>query len=88
LTTSGRCRSPGLCPKDINGTGLTKDRYRLGTAVTGTVAWQWFKRWSDARKPNDRVKEREATAMATAKGWSILKEMAKEGDGLGVDLVP
>jgi hypothetical protein len=43
-------------------------------------ACQWFKRWSDAREANDRVKERQATAaLATAKHWPILKEMAKDG---------
>jgi uncharacterized protein YodC (DUF2158 family) len=52
----------------------------LLAAVTGTVACQWFKRWSDARAANDGVKEREAiAAMATAKDWPILEEMAKEG---------
>jgi hypothetical protein len=71
---------PGFDPKDIKGADLTKDRYQLGAAVTGTVACQWFKRWSDAREANDRVKEREAIeAMATAKGWPILTEMGKEG---------
>jgi hypothetical protein len=71
---------PGFDPEDIKGGGLTKDRYQLGATVTGTVACQWFKRWSDARKAGDRVKEREATAaMATAKDWPILEEMAKEG---------
>jgi hypothetical protein len=71
---------PGFDARDIKGADLTKDRYQLGAAVTGTVACQWFKRWSDARKANDRVKEREASAaMATAKDWPILKEMTKEG---------
>ncbi|HMJ96901.1 MAG TPA: hypothetical protein VK486_13670 [Thermoleophilaceae bacterium] len=71
---------PGFDPKDIKGADLTKDRYQLGAAVAGTVACQWFKRWSDARTANDGLKEREATAaMATAKGWPILNEMAKEG---------
>jgi hypothetical protein len=72
---------PGFDPRDIKGADLTKDRYQLGAAVTGTVACQWFERWADAREKNDPVKEREATAaMATAKGWPILNEMAKEGD--------
>jgi hypothetical protein len=72
---------PGFDARDIKGADLTKDRYQLGAAVTGTVACQWFKRWSDARKANDRVKEREASAaMATAKDWPVLKEMTKEGD--------
>jgi hypothetical protein len=71
---------PDFDAKDIKGADLTKDRYQLGAAVTGTVACQWFKRWSDARAANDGVKEREAiAAMATAKNWPILKEMRKEG---------
>jgi hypothetical protein len=71
---------PGFDPNDIKGAGLTKDRYQLGAAVTGTVACQWFKRWSDARKAGDGVKEREAiAAMATARDWPILKELSKDG---------
>jgi hypothetical protein len=71
---------PGFDATDIKGAGLTKDRYQLGAAVTGTVACRWFKRWFDARQANDRVKEREAVAaMATAEHWPILKEMAKDG---------
>jgi hypothetical protein len=71
---------PGFDPNDIKGAHLTKDRYQLGAAVAGTVACQWFKRWSDARETNDRAKEREAvTAMATAKDWPVLGEMEKKG---------
>jgi hypothetical protein len=71
---------PGFDPKDIEGSDLVKDRYQLGAAVAGTVACQWFKRWADAREEGDRAKEREATAaMATAKSWPVLHEMAKEG---------
>jgi hypothetical protein len=76
---------PGFDPSDIKGANLTKDRYQLGAAVTGTVACEWFKRWSDARRARDGVKEREAVAaMATAKHWPILKEMAKDGGYPGV----
>jgi hypothetical protein len=71
---------PGFHPKDIEGAHLTKDRYQLGAAVAGTVACQWFKRWSNARETNDRAKEREAiTAMATAKEWPVLSEMGQKG---------
>jgi hypothetical protein len=71
---------PGFAAGDIKGADLTKDRYQLGATVTGTVACQWFKRWADARKANDGAKERQAVAaMATAKHWPILKEMAKQG---------
>ena len=71
---------PGFEQEDIKGSELTKDRYQLGAAVSGTVACQWFKRWAEARSENDRGKEREAiAAMATAKGWPVLHEMEKQG---------
>jgi hypothetical protein len=71
---------PGFDPRDIKGPNLTKDHYQLGAAVVGTVACQWFKRWSDARQAGDRGKEQEAiAALATAKRWPVMKEMAKQG---------
>ena len=72
---------PGFDAGDIRGAELIKDRYQLGAAVTGTVACQWFKRWSDARAAGDGATERAAiAAMATAKDWPILDEMTKQGD--------
>jgi hypothetical protein len=72
---------PGFDARDIKDAELTKDRYQLGATVVGTVACQWFKRWVDAREANDGAKARQAiAAMATAKQWPILKEMAKQGD--------
>jgi hypothetical protein len=72
---------PGFDPQDIEGEGLTKDRYQLGAAVAGTVSCQWFKQWAEARADGDRAKEREAVAaMATATGWPVLVEMEKAGD--------
>jgi hypothetical protein len=71
---------PGFDPTDIKGGDLTKDRYQLGAAVSGTVACQWFKRWGDARLADDPAKEHQATAaMATAKHWPVLEEMAMQG---------
>jgi hypothetical protein len=71
---------PGFDPSDIRGADLTKDRYQLGAAVTGTVACRWFKRWAGARAAGDRGKEREAeAALATAKDWPVLREMQKQG---------
>jgi hypothetical protein len=71
---------PGFDASDIKGQDLTKDRYQLGAAVTGTVACQWIKLWSDARQAGDTAKVNEAiAAMRTAKDWPILHEMAKEG---------
>jgi hypothetical protein len=72
---------PGFDPSTIKGEKLTKDRYQLGAAVSGTVACTWFKRWSDGRKNGDEAKVREAiAAMKTATDWPILKEMAGPGD--------
>ena len=72
---------PGFDPRTIKGEKLTKDRYQLGAAVSGTVACTWFKRWSDGRASGDEAKVREAiAAMKTATDWPILKEMAGPGD--------
>ena len=72
---------PGFDPSTIKGATLTKDRYQLGAAVSGTVACTWFRRWSDARRRGDEAGVRAAiAAMATAKHWPILKEMAVPGD--------
>jgi hypothetical protein len=72
---------PGFDPGTITGEKLTKDRYQLGAAVSGTVACTWFKRWSDARRAGDEAGVREAiAAMKTATDWPILKEMAGPGD--------
>lgn len=71
---------PGFDPSAIKGAALTKDRYQLGAAVTGTVACSWLKRWSDARRRGDGAGVRQAiAAMATARDWPILDEMAKSG---------
>jgi hypothetical protein len=71
---------PGFAVADIHGADLSKDRYQLGTAVVGTVACEWFKRWADARAAHDGSGERRAmAALATAGDWPILKEMAKAG---------
>jgi hypothetical protein len=71
---------PGFDAADVAGADLTKDRYQLGAAVTGTVACQWFARWAEARRTGDDAGVREAVrAMQTAKDWPILHEMAREG---------
>jgi hypothetical protein len=71
---------PGFDPSTIKGADLTTDRYQLGAAVAGTVACQWIRRWSDARRTGDKAAEQQAIdAMATAKDWPVLKDMAKHG---------
>jgi hypothetical protein len=67
---------PSLVPDE----GLTTDRYQVGAAVTGTVACLWFRQWGQAQRRGDRAAAAEAErAMAGAKHWPILEEMAKEG---------
>lgn len=71
---------PGFDAAKIPGARLTKDRYQLGAQVTGAVACAWIKRWSEARRRGDTTTVNAAiAAMATAKDWPILHEMAKEG---------
>jgi hypothetical protein len=72
---------PGFKTTDIKGADLTKDRYQLGAAVSGTVTCQWFKLWSDARNAGDQAAiDKAIAAMATAKDWPVLKDMTKDGD--------
>ncbi|HEX8753840.1 MAG TPA: hypothetical protein VF731_10530 [Solirubrobacterales bacterium] len=67
---------PSLVPAE----GLTTDRYQVGAAVTGTVSCLWFLQWAEARREGDPAKAAEAErAMASARHWPILREMAKEG---------
>jgi hypothetical protein len=65
----------------IPGNGLTTNRSQVGAAVTNTVSCLWFRQWGEARRTGNHAKELEAErAMATAKHWPILDQMAKEGE--------
>jgi hypothetical protein len=67
-------------PSRIPDEGLTTNRYQVGASVTGIVSCLWFRQWGEARRNGDGRAEAEAEkAMATAKSWPILREMAKEG---------
>ena len=71
---------PGFDARDIKGADLTKDRYQLGAAVTGTVACQWFKRWFDARQAKDSADR----ARGDRRGDGHRQALADpEGDGEG-----
>ena len=71
----------GFDASTIQGPRLSRDRYQLGAAVSGTVACTWFRRWLEARNRGDHAAVRAAIdAMATAKDWPILDEMSKTGD--------
>jgi hypothetical protein len=67
-------------PSRVPDEGLTTNRYQVGAAVTGTVSCLWFRQWGEARRSGDRAAAAEAEeAMATSRGWPILREMAKDG---------
>lgn len=68
-------------PSRVPDEGLTTNRYQVGVAVTGTVSCLWFRQWGTARRTGDRAAKVEAErAMASAKRWPILREMAADGD--------
>ena len=70
----------GFTPSQIPDEGLTTDRYQVGASVTGIVSCLWFRQWGEARVTGDKAAAAEAErAMATAKRWPILHEMAKDG---------
>ena len=71
---------PGFKVSQIPGATLDRDRYQLGSAVTGVVACEWFARWGQARKAGNSAAVRQAVAaMQTAKHWAVLKQMDKTG---------
>jgi hypothetical protein len=70
----------GFKPSQIPDEGLTTDRYQVGASVTGIVSCLWFRQWGEARGTGDTTAAGEAEkAMATARSWPILHEMAKDG---------
>src|SRR5262249_15510938 len=65
----------GLVREDV------RDRYQLGAKVSGAVACAWIGQWVVARRDGDTAATSAAVAaMATSRGWTILKEMQAEGD--------
>ena len=71
---------PGFDAAQIPGATLVRDRYQLGTAVSGTVACEWFARWGRARKAGDQAGVNAAiAAMATAVHWPVIKQLNRTG---------
>jgi hypothetical protein len=71
---------PGFNVRQIPGATLVRNRYELGTAVTGTVTCEWFARWGRARQSGDRAEvNRAVSAMARSKHWPILRQMGTQG---------
>jgi hypothetical protein len=55
------------------------DRFMLGKSVTGAVACDWLQRWLSATRAGDDAAAQEAVdAMATARHWPVLLQMARE----------
>lgn len=71
---------PGFNVRQIPGASLDRDRYQLGSAVSGVVACEWFADWARARKAgDDGAVNRAVAAMATAPHWPILRQMSGQG---------
>jgi hypothetical protein len=67
-------------PARIPNEELTTNRYQVGVGVVGTVACLWLRQWGEATRTGDTAGAEEAVqAMATAKRWPILREMARTG---------
>lgn len=69
---------PGFTAGDVSVPPFTMDRSLVATAVAGTVGCRWLDRWSDARRTGDTAAAQQAiAAMATARDWPVLTELAK-----------
>jgi hypothetical protein len=69
--------------------GVLTDRFMLGKAVTGAVACGWLQRWLSATRAEDGAAAQEAVdAMATARHWPVLLQMAREKGYRGNALPP
>ena len=66
--------------EEIKDESAALSRYDLGAEVTGAVACGWLDQWADATRNGDEAMAQSATeAMATARQWTILEEMAPQG---------
>ena len=62
-------------------TGLFADRYQVGAEVSGAVACAWLDRWDDATKAgDDAAAQQAADALQSSRKWTVLRQMAKQGD--------
>lgn len=71
---------PGMDLDQIRSEASVLDRYQLGAKVVGRVACGWITQWKEGRLSGDAVSAQLATeAMARARDWDILREMASQG---------
>ncbi|MDQ4124510.1 MAG: hypothetical protein M3134_02775, partial [Actinomycetota bacterium] len=67
---------PSVDVDELKQSPSVSDRYQLGARVTAAVACAWIEQWVEG----DASEKREATnAMSTARRWSILREMERDG---------
>lgn len=70
----------GVDVEELRGQPAALSRYQLATKVTGAVACTWLDQWAEGMGSGDAAAEGEAIeAMATSRGWPILREIASEG---------
>jgi hypothetical protein len=71
---------PGFTADDVVTTSVPTDRYQLGAGVASAVSCTWFARWAAGRRSGDHAEVRAAVAaMASAKDWPVIRQMAGEG---------
>lgn len=71
---------PGFNRARLVDESATRDLYQLGAKVTGSVACGWLYQWVRAVRSGDTAqRDRAIDAMASARDWSILQTMAKDG---------
>lgn len=69
----------GLDADDIESTEA--DPYQLGAEVAAAVVCAWIERFAQARADGDAGAAQQAqAALATSRGWPVLRAMDKEGD--------
>lgn len=67
---------PGFDRAQLNTEGMPRDRYQLGARVVAAVACGWIKTWLEGEaKPRAEA----VAALKTARSWTVLKELAKQG---------
>jgi hypothetical protein len=70
----------GFKPSQIPDEDITTSRSQVSAAAANTVSCLWFRQWGKARRTGELASELEAErAMATARHWPILRQMAEEG---------
>jgi hypothetical protein len=67
---------PGFDRSMLDTGGMPRDRYQLGARVVAAVACGWIETWIDGA-PKERAAA--LAALKTARSWTVLKEMEREG---------